>query len=69
VPCSSELTEGEFVMVFVVQDIYEGGQEGVKILIPTSSDQDTKYYQEICERTSSIGNSVKMAPSFSSKLS
>ena len=34
-PRSSELAKGEFVMVFIVQDIYEGGQEGVKILIPT----------------------------------
>ena len=67
-PCGSELAKGEFVMVFIVQDIYEGGQKGVKILMPTSTIR-TKYYEEICERTSSIGNSFKMAPSFSSKLS
>jgi len=32
VPCGSELTESEFVMVFVVQDIYKRGQEGMEVL-------------------------------------
>ena len=32
-------------------------------------DQRTKHCQEIGEQTSSIGNSIKMPPSFSSKLS
>lgn len=37
VPCGSELTQSELVMVFIVQDVYEGGQEGVKVLMPAST--------------------------------
>ena len=39
VPCCSKLTESEFVMVLVVQDVYERGQEGVEILQARSTDE------------------------------
>lgn len=70
VACSPELAKSEFVVVLVVEDIDERGQEGMKILVPTRIyDRRVKCYQKIGERTSSIGNSFRMAPSFSSKLS
>jgi hypothetical protein len=37
VPCGPKLTKSEFVMIFVVQDIYERGQEGVEFLMATST--------------------------------
>jgi hypothetical protein len=39
VSCGPELTKSELVMVFIVQDVYEGGQERVKILVCTTQDQ------------------------------
>ena len=36
-PRGSELTKSEFVMIFVVQDIYERGQEWVEILMSANT--------------------------------
>lgn len=37
VPCSPELAKSELVMIFVVKDIDERGQEGMQLLMPTNT--------------------------------
>jgi len=69
-----ELTEGELVMVLVVQDVQEGGKERVEVL-----SQRKRVGLHVREReqpddplealTSRMGNSERIPPSFMSKRS
>ena len=68
-PCGPKLTKSKFVMIFVIQDIHKRGKEGVEILMSASVISIPKRREKINKHTSSIGNSFKIAPSFSSKVS
>jgi hypothetical protein len=59
-----ELTEGELVVVLVVQDVEKIAQEGVKVLFISHEHEMAQ-----CKLTSRMGNSETIRPIFSSKVS
>ena len=62
---SVELTQGEFVVVLVVEHVEEGGEKRVEVLRNVSS----SHCSRLSELTSSMGNSEMIRPSFSSNVS